>query len=145
MSEQYVYFFADGHADGHGQMKDVLGGKGAGLAEMTNLGISVPPGFTITTEACNAYFDAGKQLPEGMWDQTLDALQHRSGRQVHALGQLQVADAPVVLQHTQDAAVDLVDVAVAARRVRGVHGAGFSVRPVDFRIRCGPGPRQRPR
>ena len=49
---QYVYFFGDGKADGHGRMKDVLGGKGAGLAEMTNAGLPVPPGFTIQTEAC---------------------------------------------------------------------------------------------
>ena len=49
-------------------MRSLLGGKGAGLAEMTNAGLPVPPGFTITTEACNAYYEAGKQLPEGLWD-----------------------------------------------------------------------------
>src|ERR1700683_2625293 len=52
---KYVYFFGDGKADGHGKMKDVLGGKGAGLAEMTNAGLPVPPGFTIQTEACREY------------------------------------------------------------------------------------------
>ncbi len=52
---QYVYFFGDGHADGNGKMKDELGGKGAGLAEMTNAGLPVPPGFTIQTEACREY------------------------------------------------------------------------------------------
>jgi len=52
---QYVYFFGDGRADGNGKMKDVLGGKGAGLAEMTNAGLPVPPGFTIQTEACREY------------------------------------------------------------------------------------------
>src|ERR1700732_4611869 len=52
---QYVYFFGGGKADGHGKMKDVLGGKGAGLAEMTNAGLPVPPGFTIQTEACREY------------------------------------------------------------------------------------------
>ena len=56
-------------------MRDLLGGKGAGVAEMTNAGLPVPPGFTITTEACNAYYDAGKQFPDGMWEQTLAALQ----------------------------------------------------------------------
>ncbi len=55
-------------------MKDLLGGKGANLAEMTNAGLPVPPGFTITTEACNAYYDSGEQFPEGMWDQALAAL-----------------------------------------------------------------------
>ncbi|HEU5452858.1 MAG TPA: pyruvate, phosphate dikinase, partial [Terriglobales bacterium] len=52
---QYVYFFGGGHADGNGKMKDVLGGKGAGLAEMTNAGLPVPPGFTIQTEACREW------------------------------------------------------------------------------------------
>src|SRR5258708_7157173 len=55
-------------------MRELLGGKGAGVAEMTNAGLPVPPGFTITTEACNAYYDAGKHFPEGMWDQALAAL-----------------------------------------------------------------------
>ena len=52
---KYVYFFGGGKADGNGKMKDVLGGKGAGLAEMTNAGLPVPPGFTIQTEACREY------------------------------------------------------------------------------------------
>src|SRR5256885_7011468 len=52
---KYVYFFGDGRAEGHGKMKDDLGGKGAGLAEMTNAGLPVPPGFTIQTEACREY------------------------------------------------------------------------------------------
>src|SRR5947207_1774728 len=51
-----------------------LGGKGAGLAEMTNAKLPVPPGFTITTEACNAYFAAGKKVPPGLWDQVERAL-----------------------------------------------------------------------
>src|SRR5260370_32950930 len=55
-------------------MGDLFGGKGEGVAEMTNAGVPVPPGFTITTEACNAYYDAGKQFREGMWDQALAAL-----------------------------------------------------------------------
>ena len=60
---QYVYFFGDGRADGNGKMKDVLGGKGAGLAEMTNAGLPVPPGFTIQTEACREYM-RGKVSPK---------------------------------------------------------------------------------
>jgi pyruvate, orthophosphate dikinase len=59
-----IYTFAEGNAS----MRSTLGGKGAGLAEMTNAGLPVPPGFTITTEACNAYYDAGKELPPGLWD-----------------------------------------------------------------------------
>ncbi|GJL55403.1 MAG: pyruvate, phosphate dikinase [Nitrospirales bacterium] len=69
--KKYVYFYGDGKAEGKGSMKELLGGKGAGLAEMTNLNISVPPGFTITTEACVEYFHSKKRYPPGMWDQTL--------------------------------------------------------------------------
>ena len=58
-SVKYVYFFGDGHAEGNGKMKDELGGKGAGLAEMTNAGLPVPPGFTIQTEACREYMRDG--------------------------------------------------------------------------------------
>ena len=72
--KRYVYFFGSGRADGRGSMKDLLGGKGAGLAEMTNLRIPVPAGFTITTEACNEYFKAGKKYPTGLWEQVLDNL-----------------------------------------------------------------------
>src|ERR1700742_1127519 len=60
---KYVFFFGDGKADGKGTMKDVLGGKGAGLAEMTNAGLPVPPGFTIQTEACREYM-RGKLSPQ---------------------------------------------------------------------------------
>ena len=61
---QLIYTFNEGNAS----MRSTLGGKGAGLAEMTNAGLPVPPGFTITTEACNAYYKAGKQMPGGLWD-----------------------------------------------------------------------------
>jgi len=66
-----IYAFREGNAS----MRALLGGKGAGLAEMTNAGLPVPPGFTITTEACNAYYAAGKELPSGLWD---DVLAHMS-------------------------------------------------------------------
>ena len=69
--KKYVYFYGDGKAEGKGSMKELLGGKGAGLAEMTNLKISVPPGFTITTDACVEYFHSKKRYPPGMWDQVL--------------------------------------------------------------------------
>ncbi|MDI6704137.1 MAG: pyruvate, phosphate dikinase [bacterium] len=65
MDKKYVYFFGEGKADGSKDMKDLLGGKGAGLAEMTNLGIPVPPGFTITTEACIYYYKNGR-YPDGL-------------------------------------------------------------------------------
>jgi pyruvate, orthophosphate dikinase len=67
---KWVYLFSEGNA----KMRDLLGGKGAGVAEMTNAGLPVPPGFTITTEACNMYYEAGKQFPQGLWEQVLEAL-----------------------------------------------------------------------
>jgi pyruvate,orthophosphate dikinase len=67
---KWVYLFAEGNA----KMRDLLGGKGAGVAEMTNAGMPVPPGFTITTEACNEYYHENKQFPPGMWDQAMAAL-----------------------------------------------------------------------
>ena len=73
-AKRYIYAWGDGRAEGNGGMKDLLGGKGAGLAEMTNAGLPTPPGFTITTEACNDYFAAGKQLPDGLWDDVLAAV-----------------------------------------------------------------------
>src|SRR5438270_13291744 len=68
--KKWVYLFHEGNAG----MRDLLGGKGAGCAEMTNAGLPVPAGFTITTEACNAYYTSGRRFPDGMWDQTLSAL-----------------------------------------------------------------------
>ncbi|HSE14570.1 MAG TPA: PEP/pyruvate-binding domain-containing protein, partial [Candidatus Deferrimicrobium sp.] len=64
MAAKRVFFFGGGKAEGNGTMKDVLGGKGAGLAEMTNLGVPVPPGFTISTEACNLYYKNRGKLPQ---------------------------------------------------------------------------------
>ena len=65
-SEKHVYYFGGGKADGNGTMKDLLGGKGAGLAEMTNTGVPVPPGFTITTEVCKTYYDNGQKINGGV-------------------------------------------------------------------------------
>ena len=67
---KWVYLFSEGNA----KMRDLLGGKGAGVAEMTNAGLPVPPGFTITTEACNAYYEDGKKFPQGVWEQVKEAV-----------------------------------------------------------------------
>jgi len=61
-----IYFFGGGKADGDRDMKNLLGGKGANLAEMTNIGVPVPPGFTITTDVCTEFYDSGKKLPKGL-------------------------------------------------------------------------------
>jgi len=73
-----IYFFGAGQADGQGSMKELLGGKGAGLAEMTRLGIPVPPGFTITTEICNAFFAGGGELPAALKDEVKASLERVS-------------------------------------------------------------------
>jgi len=69
MMPKYVFAFEEGSKD----QKFLLGGKGANLAEMTNLGLPVPPGFTITTEACNAYMAGGDTLPNGLMDEVAAA------------------------------------------------------------------------
>ena len=72
--KKYVYSFGGGTADGDGTMKDFLGGKGAGLAEMSRAGVPVPPGFTISTEVCNIYFQNNKQVPDEINQEILKAL-----------------------------------------------------------------------
>ncbi len=71
---KHVYRFGSGGADGGAAMKELLGGKGANLAEMSNLGLPVPPGFTITTEVCTAFLAAEGRLPKGLEREALDAL-----------------------------------------------------------------------
>lgn len=69
MATKYVYFFGNGKAEGTAEMRNLLGGKGANLAEMTNLGIRVPAGFTITTEVCTLFYQNNQQWPEGLEEQ----------------------------------------------------------------------------
>src|SRR2546423_6688053 len=71
-STKYVYDFAEGSKD----MKNLLGGKGANLAEMANLGLPVPPGFTITTEVCTYFFANDRTYPDDLADQVTSALSH---------------------------------------------------------------------
>lgn len=77
-----VYLFREGAAS----MRDLLGGKGANLAEMTNIGLPVPPGFTITTEVCNDYYRNGERLPEGMMDEARAAIRDVEGQMGRAFG-----------------------------------------------------------
>ena len=74
MAEKWVYFFGGGQADGKTEMKELLGGKGANLAEMVNIGLPVPAGFTITTEVCTYYYEHGKSYPEELQAQVTEAL-----------------------------------------------------------------------
>src|SRR5580692_9612212 len=71
---KHVYAFGGGKADGDGTMKDVLGGKGSGLAEMSKAGVPVPPGFTVSTEVCNIYFQSGNKVPTEINDQVMAGL-----------------------------------------------------------------------
>jgi len=85
VATQYVYFFGGGSADGHGTMKDTLGGKGAGLAEMTNAGLPVPPGFTIQTEACREYMrGAVSPQVDAEMNAALDRLEKLQGQKLGA-------------------------------------------------------------
>ncbi len=82
MKKKYIYFFGNNKADGNTNMKDLLGGKGANLAEMANLGFPVPPGFTITTEACDEYNRKNKKFPAGLQseiDKNLSRLEREMG------------------------------------------------------------------
>ena len=74
MSKKWVYFLGKGKAEGGAGMKEILGGKGANLAEMINIGIPVPPGFTISTEVCKTFYDLGKKYPEELKDQVEAAM-----------------------------------------------------------------------
>jgi len=83
--KKYVYSFGGGTADGDGKMKDVLGGKGAGLAEMSRAKLPVPPGFTISTEVCNLYFERGNQVPpevDAQMNEALAALEAKMGQKL---------------------------------------------------------------
>src|SRR5579863_5864523 len=84
--KKYVYSFGGGTADGDGKMKDVLGGKGAGLAEMSRAKLPVPPGFTISTEVCNIYFHNNYAVPAEIHDQTVEALKTLEERMGQKLG-----------------------------------------------------------
>jgi len=87
--KKYVYSFGGGSADGDGKMKDVLGGKGAGLAEMSRAKLPVPPGFTIGTEVCNLYFQSGNKVPAEVDQQMNEALSSLESKMGQKLGDTQ--------------------------------------------------------
>ena len=104
MPNKWVYLFnevdqAEASVGGRWEsVRALLGGKGANLAEMTRIGVPVPPGFTITTRACNAYLASGGIFPEGMWDQVLkavDGLEKESGETVRRPAESTVGVLPV--------------------------------------------------
>ena len=90
---KYVYSFGAGTADGDGTMKDLLGGKGSGLAEMSRAGVPVPPGFTIVTDVCNVFFDNDKQVPKEVdtqiWEMDRSCTQRRHLQVPFSLSQRQ--------------------------------------------------------
>ena len=77
--KKYVYFFGERKAEGRADMKNLLGGKGANLAEMTNLKIPVPAGFTISTDVCTAYYKSNKKYPTGLVGEVEKALKKWKG------------------------------------------------------------------
>ena len=83
VTTKWVYSFGGGNSDGSASMKNLLGGKGANLAEMASLGLPVPPGFTLTTDVCTAYYDLGESYPEDLSaqvDEALAALEAKTGK-----------------------------------------------------------------
>src|SRR5512140_2035803 len=74
-ASKYVYSFGAGKAEGDGSQKNLLGGKGANLAEMARIGLPVPPGFTMTTEVCTHYYASGKKYPKGLAEEVASHLQ----------------------------------------------------------------------
>src|SRR3954466_9087795 len=74
MPEKFVYFFSAGETEGNAGMKNTLGGKGANLAEMTGMGLPVPPGFTIATDMCQVFYDNGEKLPDILKSKVLQAM-----------------------------------------------------------------------
>src|SRR5260221_1915635 len=86
-SSKFVYFFGNGKADGNRTMKDTLGGKGSGLAEMTNAGLPVPPGFTISTDVCTIYYKAHGKIPRDIdreIEEKLKKLEKTAGAQLRS-------------------------------------------------------------
>src|SRR3954471_6555464 len=102
-SMQYVYFFGDGKAEGHKGMKEILGGKGAGVAEMTRAGLPVPPGFTIQTAACREYMHTGNNSAE-VEAATLAALRRLEELQGQKLGG---GDNPLLVSVRSGAAISM--------------------------------------
>jgi pyruvate,orthophosphate dikinase len=101
---KYVYFFGEGKAEGDAKMRDALGGKGANLAEMTSLGIPVPPGFTISTAVCAEFYENDKNYPEGLADEVLSALNRLEQVMGKKLGD---ADDPLLVSVRSGAAVSM--------------------------------------
>lgn len=104
MSKKYVYFFGDGKAEGSAAMKDVLGGKGANLAEMTSVGIPVPPGFTISADVCAHYYDHDHQYPASLDSEVREHLSKLESLMGKKLGD---ADDPLLVSVRSGAAASM--------------------------------------
>ena len=115
MSQKWVYLFSEGNKD----MRDLLGGKGAGVAEMTRIGLPVPPGFTITTEACLDYFSKGQKLPKGLWEQVLAAGARPAANTPDRIGLRRKSDSRYNFHARPPAATDTAPPASTGRRLPG--------------------------
>lgn len=103
-TKKRVFTFGKGRSEGNKGMKSLLGGKGANLAEMASIGLSVPPGLTISTEACNEYQQNGKKLPPGLWDEILEGLQYVQNEMGASLGD---PSKPLLLSVRSGAAISM--------------------------------------
>ncbi|KAI7746336.1 hypothetical protein M8C21_030587, partial [Ambrosia artemisiifolia] len=103
-TKKRVFTFGKGRSEGNKDMKSLLGGKGANLAEMASIGLSVPPGLTISTEACNEYQQHGKKLPPGLWDEIMEGLQYVQKEMGASLGDPSI---PLLLSVRSGAAISM--------------------------------------
>ncbi|MFW5806559.1 MAG: pyruvate, phosphate dikinase [Spirochaetota bacterium] len=104
MAEKYVYFFGGGQAEGNAGMKETLGGKGAGLAEMTRAGVPVPPGFTISTDVCEYYYEHDETYPEGLEETVEGNLERLESMMGKRLGE---AEDPLLVSVRSGAAISM--------------------------------------
>ena len=134
--KKHVYSFGNGTADGDGKMKDTLGGKGAGLAEMSRAKLPVPPGFTISTEVCNIYFQNNNTVPAEINEQMLDSLKTLEERMGQKLGDV---DNPLLVSVRSGAKFSMPGIDTRAPE-RTETSSGFvaspNLRPSAFSIRA---------
>jgi pyruvate,orthophosphate dikinase len=104
MAKKYVYFFSKGKTEGSAKMRNLLGGKGANLAEMTGIGLPVPPGFTVSTQACDEFYKSGKKWPAGLDKEVESALKQLEEVTGKTFGQ---GDDPLLVSVRSGAAVSM--------------------------------------
>ena len=134
LSPKLVYLFGDGRAEGGAGMRELLGGKGAGLSEMSSLGIPVPPGLTITTEVCSAFYANGQQYPDGLDEQVRAGIAvpgDEQGVLLHGRGRATARRVPCEIAGERIARVEQGGITSGCRRTLGAGTAAGNERRRD--------------